>query len=347
MNRRNFSKITAATGFGFLPFISRSTNLISNGFCKKRIPKRLQNGETVGLITPGSFISDDSLQSAIQHVENLGFKVQLGKHIRAKRGFNAGTDAQRLDDLHAMFMDKNIAGIWCARGGYGCGRILHSIDYQLIKNHAKVLIGYSDITALLVAIYQKTGLTCFHGPVAASEFTDYTVEHLQQIVIQPAAKFVIKPASDNLKKAEVNFQPKTIIAGKATGKLIGGNVSLLASLVGTDFAPDFKNKIVFLEDIDEKPYRIDRMLTQLRQGTNLKDANGIALGIFKDCEADADADSLTLLEMLTDRLGDLNIPVVYGLSFGHIANQITLPIGVEAELNAVDFTLEILEAAVK
>lgn len=347
MNRRNFSKITATTGFGILPFLSEGVNREVKEFCKKKQPKYLKKRDTIGMITPGSYISDDGLKTAIEHVESLGFKVQLGKHIRAKRGFNAGTDAQRLEDLHTMFADKNIAGIWCARGGYGCGRLLPKIDYQLIKKNPKVLIGYSDITALHVAIYQKTGLVCFHGPVAASEFTDYTVEHFQKVTMQPSTNFVIKPAKENIEKEDTNFYPKTIVAGKATGKLIGGNLSLLSSLVGTDFAPNFKNKIVFIEDIGEKPYRLDRMLTQLRQGTNLREANGIALGIFADCEAKEGDNSLTLIETLTDRLGDLNIPVVYGLSFGHITNQVTLPIGGEAVLNTADFTLELLEAVVE
>lgn len=347
MNRRNFSKITATSGLAMLPFLSSSKNEYAEDFCKIKKPLRLKKGDTIGMITPGSYISDEGLKTAIEHVENLGFKVQLGKHIRAKRGFNAGTDAQRLEDLHAMFSDKNVAGIWCARGGYGCGRLLQKIDYQLIKKNPKVLIGYSDITALHLAIYKKTGLICFHGPVGASEFTKYTLENFQKIVMQPQANILLKPAKENLEQEDPNFHPRTIISGKAQGKLIGGNLSLLASLVGTDFEPDFKNKIVFIEDIGEKPYRIDRMLTQLRQGTNLREANGIALGIFADCEADTDDNSLTLLETLTDRLGDLQMPVVYGLSFGHIANQITLPIGVEAALNTVDFTLKILEESVE
>ena len=209
-----------------------------------------------------------------------------------------------------------------------------------------MLIGYSDITALHVAIFQKTGLISFHGPVAASEFTEYTVDHFQKVVMQPQANFMIKPAKENLESEETNFHPKTIVAGKAMGKLMGGNLSLLASLVGTDFTPNFKNKIVFIEDIGEKPYRIDRMLTQLRQGTNLREAKGIALGIFADCEAKEGDNSLTLMETLTDRLGDLNIPVVYGLSFGHIANQMTLPIGGEVEINTADFSIKLSAMAV-
>lgn len=338
MNRRIFSKITTISGLSILPFIGKSHPPHPVSFCKKIKPNLLKKGDTIGMITPGSFIADESLQLAIEHVESLGFKVQLGKNIRAKRGFNAGTDAQRLADLHAMFSDKNIDGIWCARGGYGCGRLLPKIDYALIKKNPKALIGYSDITALLLAIYKKTGLMGFHGPVAASEFTDYTIEHFQKMAMQSESNFVIQPAAANLANEDINYHPKTIVSGTAQGKLIGGNLSLLASLVGTEFLPDFKNKIVFMEDIGEKPYRIDRMLTQLRQGTNLKAAKGIALGVFADCEAEKN--SLSLLETLTDRLADLNIPVVYGLSFGHIANQITLPIGREVTLNADKFTIK-------
>ena len=346
MNRRNFSKIAATSTTGFLPFLATAKPVAADDFCKKKKPQRLKAGDTIGLITPGSFIADDGLKKATEHLENLGFKVQLGEHIRAKRGFNAGTDAERLHDLHAMFADKNIAGIWCARGGYGCSRLLENIDYQLIKKNPKVLMGYSDITALSLAIYKKTGLIGFHGPVGASDFTEYTVAHIQKILLQPQANIEIQPAPENIAHEDTAYHPKTIVSGRAEGELIGGNLSLLAALAGTDYAPNFKNKIVFMEDIGEQPYRIDRMLTQLRQGTNLQEASGIALGIFADCEAPKDASSLTLMETLTDRLADLKIPLVYGLSFGHISHQITLPIGVDAVLDADKFSLTLLEKAV-
>jgi len=176
MKRRQFSKIvpSALLGGTFL------ANKTINGKKKKTIkPKRLKKGDTVGLITPGSYIDDEGLQKAVTNLEGLGFQVKLAKNIRAERGFIAGTDTQRLADLHSMFADKQVAGIWCARGGYGSGRLLPMLDYRLIKKNPKVVVGSSDITALLQGIYKETGLIGFHGPVGSSDFTEYSVDYMQ------------------------------------------------------------------------------------------------------------------------------------------------------------------------
>lgn len=349
MNRRFFHQrlLSGMTVGAFLGIPKKVSSNISNLPPVRRKAQRLKEGDTIGLITPGSFISDENLQTAITNIESLGLKVRLSKHIRAKRGFNAGTDAQRLEDLHTMFADNSIHGIWCARGGYGCGRLLPYIDYKLIKKHPKVLIGYSDITGLLQAIHDKTGLVCFHGPVGASTFTDYTVEHLRNTLMPknelPYKIVLAASQQDNKNKA---YQTKVIQSGKATGELIGGNLSILASLAGTDFELNVKDKLLFIEDIGEKPYRIDRMLTQLRQSCDLSQAAGIALGVFADCEADVDDHSLSLLETLDDRLSDLDIPVIYGLSFGHISDQCTFPIGIKATLDTSEQTLKLNEMAI-
>ncbi len=314
---------------------------------KKRIkPPRLQKGDTIGLIAPGSPVTEEKLNKAITNLENLGFHVHYTKNILAKQGYLAGTDQQRLDDLHLMFNNQKINGIWCIRGGYGCGRILPDIDYSLIRKYPKPMIGYSDVTALLQAIFLKTGIIGFHGPVAVSEFTDYTICQFQTILMEPKAPIQIKNAVENDKKENTAFQNKVINSGKAKGKIMGGNLSLIASLAGTKYQLNAKGKIIFLEEIGERPYRIDRMLTQLLQSCNLGQAAGIALGIFDDCEAKEGTDSLTLMETLEDRLGPLGIPVIYGLSFGHIDNQFTFPIGIEAELDTEKHIVKLLESAV-
>ncbi|MCI5080067.1 MAG: LD-carboxypeptidase [Saprospiraceae bacterium] len=344
MNRRSFTQKTFAFSALSLAGIASTATLRPN---KKKIrPARLKKGDTIGLITPGSFIPDDALEKAIKNIESLGFQAKMGKHIRAERGFTAGTDQQRLEDLHRMFSDPQVQAVWCARGGYGCGRLLPMIDYQLIKKHPKVLIGYSDITALLQAIYIKTGLIGFHGPVGASELTDYTRSQFQAVLMNPSTTYSIPIASENQANENATFQTQILCPGTASGPLAGGNLSLLASMAGTSFALDATDKIVFLEDIGEKPYRIDRMLTQLRQSANLHKAKAIALGIFADCEADPDARSLSLMDTLKDRLYDLKIPVIYGLSFGHIDHMCTLPIGVPARLDTTSKTLTLEEAAV-
>ncbi len=314
---------------------------------KKSIkPKRLKKGDTIGLITPGSPVSEEKLSKAVNNLETLGFRVHHTKNILAKKGYLAGTDEQRLADLHFMFENPKIDGIWCIRGGYGCTRLLPEIDYDLIRNNPKALIGYSDVTALLQAVFLKTGLIGFHGPVAASELTEYTIKHFQAVLMEPEIPLHIRIAPENDEKDNPAFQTKIITPGKASGRIAGGNLALLAALAGTKYQLDAKDKIVLLEDIGEQPYRIDRMLTQLLQSCRLAEAAGIALGVFDDCEAKLGTDSLSLMETFEDRLGNLGIPVVYGLSFGHINHQFTFPIGIDAALDAGTQTVALLESAV-
>ncbi len=299
---------------------------------------RLKKGDTIGLITPGSYISDEGLEKAVKNAEELGFHVKLGKNIRKQRGFNAGSDAERLADLHAMFGDSQVKGIWCARGGYGCTRLLPGLDFKFIRKHPKALIGYSDITALLNAIHTATGMVGFHGPVASSTMTDYTREHFTRILMGDHRGYLIRPLHAKDEEQAGPHRP-----GRATGKLLGGNLTLLAALAGTPWQADYRNALLFMEEIGEKPYRIDRMLTQLRQASRIAEAAGILLGTFNDCQAEADDLSLSLEETLSDRLLPLNKPTAYGLSFGHIDNQCTLPIGIRATFKAEDKSIKLEE----
>lgn len=309
-------------------------------------PKRLKSGDTIGLITPGSFIPDKALEKAVANVKKLGFKVKLGKNIRALRGYTAGTDIQRLDDLHHMFADSEVDGIWCARGGYGCTRILPKIDYDLIQKNPKVFIGYSDITALHNAFLQRCNLVTFHGPVASSTMTSYTSAQFKAVLLQAKTQLSIPLAKANAQIKDELYKSKTVVGGTAKGALIGGNLSLLAAMAGTEFGIDATDKIIFMEDIEEKPYRVDRMLTQLRQASNLEKAAGFALGIFADCVPEPEDRSLSLLETIDDQLLGLKKPTAYGMSWGHISNQATLPVGIQAELNANRQSLVLLEAGV-
>jgi muramoyltetrapeptide carboxypeptidase len=309
-------------------------------------PPRLKKGDLVGLITPGSFAPDHALEKAIKNIKGLGFRVQLAKNIRAKRGYNAGTDQQRLNDLHSMFADPAVKAVWCVRGGYGCTRLLPLLDYELIRKNPKIMIGYSDITALSNVIFQKTGLIGFHGPVGSSEIADFSASHFRALLMEGRTDHLIRLQNHPNKSSDEDFSPLTILHGVARGILAGGNLSILASLAGTGFELDPVNKLLFLEDISEKPYRIDRMLTQLRQSGLLKKVNGLALGIFADCKADPGDETLKLKETLADRLKPLSKPTQYGYPFGHIKHQCILPVGVQAELNTRQQTLRILESAV-
>jgi muramoyltetrapeptide carboxypeptidase len=343
MQRRKFLTQT-------LPLITAPSLVISNPEmnCMKKIhkPTRLKKGDTIGLIAPASSAKDIFIEKAVKNIENLGLNVKLGANIRAKHGYLAGTDAERLSDMHTMFADKTVQGVWCVRGGYGCSRLLEQIDYSLIRNNPKVLIGYSDITALHCALYEKTGLVTFHGSVGGSEFADYAIQHIQKMLFEPKAQHEIEYLLPDDKAENPVYKAETIREGKAIGRLAGGNLSLITALAGTKYAPDFTDAIAYIEDVGERPYRLDRMFTQALQACNLHKAAAIALGVFEDCQPKPDEDSLTLMEMLRDRLVGLGIPVVYGLHFGHIANQMTLPYGIKAALDTEKRSITLLENAV-
>lgn len=346
MKRRTANQaIAAALG---LPFLSNASHkLLPRKALHKTIkPNRLREKDLVSLISPGSYVDDTGLEQAVKNLEGLGFRVKLGKHIRAERGYIAGTDEQRLEDLHESFRDREVKAVWCVRGGYGCSRLLPGIDYGLIRQNPKALIGYSDITALLTSIYFKTGLVGFHGPVGASRLTDYSRLHLRAVLMEgPQTWRVLRPTTFKEEKDSA-FSFKTINSGRAEGTLLGGNLSLLAAMVGTGFLPHFDQYLLFVEEVGEKPYRVDRMLTQLRQSNALGKASGVALGVFADCVPDADDRSLSLPQTLEDRLGGLKNPIAYGLPFGHIGDQCTLPVGIRARLDANEGVLTLLEPGV-
>ena len=309
-------------------------------------PKRLVKGDTVAVIAPSSGIEPEGFEKALRNLANLGLKTKIGKSARAKNGFLAGTDQERLDDLHRAFADAEVKAVWCVRCGYGAARFLPDLNFSLIKKNPKILIGYSDITALHTAIYQNTGLVTFHGPTAAATFSDYAKKHVAGLLMNPSAPYKIELSPDNIAKESNLFKTEVVRSGKCRGELIGGNLSLLTALAGTQFAlQNTKGKILFIEDVGEHPYRVDRMLTQLRQSVDLRQLAGIALGVFEDCNP-KDTGSQSLIAVIKDRLGDLGIPVIYGLSFGHIRDQFTLPIGIEAELDTEKATMTFLETGV-
>ncbi len=346
MNRRDILKSAALLslvgGTGFA-----STSARSSSRPKLIKPKRLKAGDTVAVIAPASGATPEAFERALANVATLGLKGKVGKYARGSKDYLSGTDAERLHDLHWAFEDKEVNGIWCVRGGSGAPRLLQDINYSLIKKNPKVFIGYSDITSLHMAIAQQTGLVTFHGPVASSELSEYTKTHLVNSVISPPANYKIQPSEYNLAQASALFKPLVITPGKARGRLIGGNLSLLSAIAGTQYAMrDVKGAILFAEDINEPPYKVDRLFTQLRQTCDMKSLAGVALGVFSSDKAATDADTAMTLRVLKDRLGDLGIPVISGLSIGHIRDQFTLPMGIEAELDTSTATVSMLESPV-
>ena len=316
---------------------------------KKLKPQKLKKGDTIGLITPAGPISPEQLESTKAILAKLGFKTKHTKNVLLQKGYLAGTDKQRLDDLHLMFQDKSVDAIMCIRGGYGTPRILADIDYDLIRSNPKIFIGYSDITALLQAIYKFSGLITYHGVVGISDFTEYTQNNFLDIFTKPSDTLLIQSIEHDDAQDE-SYQPFVIKHGNVRGELAGGNLALIAALMGTPFEIGFEDKLVFIEDIGEAPYNVDRMLTQLILSGKLQKAKAIVLGVFNDCNFNDDditaENSLSLKEVLIDRLSGLDIPVVYGFSFGHIANQAIFPIGIMAELDTKKMTIELLENVV-
>ena len=351
MQRRTFftqtGLATLAAGLSLTEVMATSTESFVAAPPRLHRPARLREGATVALIAPGSPISEEKILKSLANLTALGFKIKEGEHWRARQGYLAGTDEQRVADLHRAFLDPEVEAVWCARGGYGGSRLLPMLDYDLIRRHPKVFIGYSDITALHLAIHQKTGLVTFHGPVAASDYPDTTLKHLKSVLFNRDVPYSISVPGEGEVLPGEEFRPFVIRPGRAKGALTGGNLALLSALAGTPYTPSFRDKIVFIEDIGEQPYRLDRMLTQLLQATDLAKAAGIALGVFTDCQPKGDAPSLSLPDTVRDRLGHLGIPVAYGFPFGHIAHQATLPYGIQAEIDTEKGTLTLLESAVK
>ncbi len=308
-------------------------------------PKKIREGATVALIAPSSPPAEAKVEKALLNLQALGFKVVPGRSLRAKNGYLAGTDAERVTDLHEAFTNPEVEAIWCVRGGYGCTRILDLLDYDLIRKHPKPLIGYSDITALHVALYQEAGLISFHGQVAGGDMTEFTLRHIGTTLMDVRKSPLTVPAFYQNMRPTEEFNPYLITAGMAEGPLIGGNLTVLAAMLGTAQAPKFKDHIVFLEEIGEAPYRIDRLLTQLLNGSDLAKANGIVLGIFSDCVQKSDSPTLTTKECLQERLGNLCIPVYYGAPFGHISDQCVIPYGIPAAMNADKMEFSMLESA--
>jgi muramoyltetrapeptide carboxypeptidase len=349
MKRRNFIKTVSAASVVAAsakanPFVHHS--IPGNKQIIK--PSKLKEGDKLALITPGSYISIEEKEESIENLMELGFEVEYTDRLMLKNGYFSASDKERADDINEMFERDDIKGIVCARGGYGCARTLPHINYNLIKDNPKVLIGYSDVTALFYGISNKTGLITFHGPVGISTYNDFSKKYFKQVLVNPVEELELTNFSSE--NNENIYGLTTISSGTASGELVGGNLSIVVSLIGTDYDIDTKGKIIFLEESMEEPYRVDRLLTQMIQSGKFDEATGVSLGVFRKCESKKEnpsfSNSFTLMEVLKDRLSDLKIPVVYGMSFGHVKDKFTIPFGIKAELDADNYKLKLLEAAV-
>jgi len=312
-------------------------------------PERLCFGDTVGLVVPASPPPDPkAVDRAIEALERYGFKPKLGRHVRERHGFLAGDDRDRAADIMEMFADKQVKAIMCLRGGYGSARLLGRLDYDVIRCHAKIFSGFSDITSLHCAFAKKVAMISIHAPMLngglqAPDLPEFTRASFFRTVMEatPSGSLV-----SGLEKKSVSI----VRSGVAEGALIGGNLSVLCATIGTPYEPSFKNSILFLEDIGEQPYRLDRMLTHLLNAGVLQQLAGVAVGINRDCEdaKDSKRDEYrqTAADVMKERLSELAVPVVTGLPFGHVALNATIPVGARARLDADNGDLIVLESAV-
>ena len=336
MQRRDFLQSVSA-GLGIAALGSPPG---ANAFHHKPSPPvlaaRLQPGITVGLIAPASRgLDPEDMLFAQDVVTSLGFEVKLGQHLFDRWGYFAGTDEARAADLNAMFTDPKVDAIFCARGGYGASRLLPLLDYTSIARNPKILLGYSDITALHLAINRLTGLITFHGPIATQTFSDYTLAAFQQTLMQvPRFQILAGPVKTDLIPGQIERHQRlrTLRGGKAEGHLIGGNLSLITHLLGSPYAPHFQGAILFIEDVDEAPYRVDRMLTALSLNGVFDQITGLVIGNFSHSRPFAP--SFSMSEVMTNQVKNLKIPVLKGLMIGHIKDQATLPIGARVSLDA-------------
>jgi muramoyltetrapeptide carboxypeptidase len=313
-------------------------------------PPALQPGDAVGLITPSTYVSDpDRLALAERTVRYFDLKPKMGRNVRKRAGYLGGTVEERLQDLHDMFRDPEVRAVFCIRGGYGSPQLLDRIDYDLIARNPKIFLGYSDITAMHLAIHKRARLVTFHGPVALSRFNTYTRDHFRRVLFEakPIGTVTNPPDSDPLRPAHTL---RAIRPGKARGRLIGGNLSLISATLGTPYEIETRGHIVFLEDVEEQPYSVDRMLTHLRLAGKFDGVAGVIFGECSGCRPrefqPAFESTFSLGEVLDEILGKLTVPVLSGLTIGHTDDQLTLPLGVMATLDAHKGELVIEEPGV-
>ncbi|MBW1996954.1 MAG: LD-carboxypeptidase [Deltaproteobacteria bacterium] len=291
-------------------------------------PEGIVKGDTFGIMAPAGSVTPDELEEGIELIRGSGYRVILARNIFHSKAYLAGDDTARLQDLHDMFLDRRVKAIMCARGGAGSMRLLDKIDYELIRENPKIFIGYSDITALLLSFYKRAGLVTFHGPV------------LREISRDEGDNWTsLEKTISNGRRIELSLSGAQVIRpGKTAGPVLGGNLSLVCNMMGTPFLPSLNKKILFLEEKGEAPYRIDRMLAQLRLSGVLDEVSGVLLGSFEQC-----GDPSDLREMFSEIFSALEMPVLMGVPSGHGVRNRTIPMGVRAEVDTEKMVLTFME----
>ena len=312
-------------------------------------PPRLQPGDTVGIISPaGATFNTTDLDIVMDAVRGLGLIPRPAPHVLSQYGYLAGHDRDRAADVNQFFGDPEIAALLPIRGDWGCARILPYLDYDLIRQNPKIITGFSDLTALLLGITAQTGLITFHGPNGLTAWRPNQTEPFRQVLFEGQAITIENPmaAEDRDRLMQTRFRVQTITPGQAQGKLYGGNLSVLSGIVGSPYVPDLTGAILFLEDVGESVYRIDRMLTQLKLAGVLDQLSGFVFGQCTNCGPSGGYGGLTLEQVLTDHIAPLGIPAWWNAAIGHVEPILTLPLGTQVMMDATAGKITMMEPAI-
>lgn len=341
MNKRSFLKS--------LGLLAASSPILALDFAKSSnpvplLPMALLRGQTVGIISPSAASADRMEYTfAKEAMEAMGLKVKVGSNFKNRFGHLAGTDEERAADFNDMFADPEIKAIICLRGGSGAARILPLIDYEQVKANPKPLLGYSDITALHCALQSQTGLISFHGPNGSGSWNSFHANQFQQLFFDQkllSFKNEVTKGDDLVAKGN---RIQTLTSGTVDGKILGGNLTVLTALSGSIYYPDFQNSILFIEDVGEDPYRIDRMMSTLKLNGTLGKIKGFVFGQCSDCKPGSGYGAFTVDQIMDQYIIPLNIPAYIGAMIGHIPKQFIVPVGARVRLNADQGSITLLE----
>jgi muramoyltetrapeptide carboxypeptidase len=342
MNKRTFLKSfgLAAASTSFLSFDFKNSKPTAS-----LPPKGILKGDTIGIVSPSAATADRmEFTYAKEAMEALGLKVKVGENFKNRFGHLAGTDEERAGDLNEMFADPEVNAIICLRGGSGAARILPLLDYNLIRENPKPLMGYSDITALHCAIQSQTGLTTFHGPNGSGSWNSFHVRQFQQMFFEKKLMTFQNEVTKGDDLVAKGNRIQTLRGGMATGKILGGNLSVLSALSGTPYYPDFQDSILFIEEIGEDPYRIDRMMSTLQLNGTLRKIKGFIFGQCSDCKPGGGYGAFTVDQIMDHYILPLGIPAYTGAMIGHIPRQFIVPVGAKVSMNADAGTFTLLES---
>ena len=341
MRRREF--VAGSLLSALVPLVGGG-RVMASSVSGRLLPVPLNPGDTVALLSPSSPVSDSlDLQLAREVLEALGFQVKPGAHYGDRRGHLAGADAGRADDVNRAFADPEVRAVVCVRGGSGGARLLPLLDYEVIRANPKALLGYSDITALHCAIQARTGLVTFHGPNGSGSWNSFNAGQFRRMFFERELMEFSNPRERGDELVQRRNRTITITGGRARGELVGGNLTVLTALAGSPYMPDFDGKILFLEDVSEAPYRVDRMLSTLRLMGALDRIAGFIWGHCTDCGPGETFGSLTIEQILDDYIRPLGIPAYRGAQIGHIRQQFIVPVGGRVELDADAGSFRLLE----